>query len=46
MSKKIAAIIAKAARFSAGIACNTTSVINSYQPTAPKQLKKTTPEKK
>lgn len=46
MGKKIAAIIAKAARFSAGVACNTTSVIGSYQPAAPKQLKKTPPEKK
>ena len=46
MSKKIAAIIAKAAKFSAGVACNTTSTISNYQPAAPKQLKKTNPEKK
>lgn len=46
MSKKIAAIIAKAARFSACITCNTTSTIGGYQPTAPKQLKSTKPEKK
>lgn len=39
MSKKIASIVAKAAKFSAEIACNTTSTIGGYQPTAPKQLK-------
>lgn len=46
VGKKIAAIVAKAARLSAEIACNTTSVINNYQPVAPKQLKSTKPEKK
>lgn len=46
MGKKIAAIVAKAAKFSANAACNTTSVISEYQPVAPKQLKSAKPEKK
>lgn len=46
MGKKIANIIAKAARFSAEFACNTTSLIGNHQPAAPKQLKSTKPEKK
>lgn len=46
MGKKIAAIVAKAAKFSAKAACNTTSLIGEYQPIAPKQLKSTKPEKK
>lgn len=46
MGKKIAALVAKAARLSASVACNTTSVIGQFQPTAPKQLKSTKSEKK
>ena len=44
--KKIASIVAKAAKFSAEFACNTTSIISGYQPAAPKQLKSSAkPEK-
>ena len=46
MGKKIAAIVAKVAKFSASVACNTTSLIGDYQPVAPKQLKSRKPEKK
>lgn len=46
MGKKIAAIVAKAAKLSAQVACNTTSVINNFQPATPKQLKETKIERK
>lgn len=46
MKKKIAAIVAKAAKLSANVACNTTSVIGQFQPASPKQLKSAKSEKK
>lgn len=39
MGKKVASIVAKAAKLSADFACNTTSLIGGFQPAAPKQLK-------
>lgn len=46
MGKKIAILIAKAARISASVTCNTTSTIGGYQPVIPKQLKSAKPGKR
>lgn len=42
MKRKIGKLIAKTAKLSAKIACNSTSLIGLYQPVPPKQLQKKT----
>lgn len=42
MKRKLGQLIAKTAKFSAKIACNSTSLIGLYQPVTPKQLQKKT----
>lgn len=39
MGKTIGRMVAKATLISAKVACNSTSMVGLYQPTAPKQLK-------